>query len=80
MGQRLTFSYTADVTSSANPELVVLQETCRALTRLRDEAAARSLAELVVRRYQTSPEPATTRQNGRSSTFSSERSPPTPLP
>ncbi|NDH10721.1 MAG: hypothetical protein EBY44_03110 [Actinobacteria bacterium] len=29
----------------------VLQETCRALTRLRDEAAARSLAELVVRRY-----------------------------
>ena len=51
MGQRLTFSYTADVTSSANPELVVLQETCRALTRLRDEAAARSLAELVVRRY-----------------------------
>ncbi|MEO0494740.1 MAG: malonyl-CoA decarboxylase family protein, partial [Actinomycetota bacterium] len=35
----------------ANPELVVLQETCRALTRLRDEAAARSLAELVVRRY-----------------------------
>lgn len=36
---------------SPNPELVVLQETCRALTRLRDEAAARSLAELVVRRY-----------------------------
>lgn len=36
-----------------NPELVVLQETCRALTRLRDEAAARSLAELVVRRYAT---------------------------
>ena len=51
MGQRLTFSYTADVASSANPELVVLQATCRALTRLRDEAAARSLAELVVRRY-----------------------------
>ena len=39
------------MTPSANPELVVLQETCRALTRLRDEAAARSLAELVVRRY-----------------------------
>ena len=39
------------MSSSPNPELVVLQETCRALTRLRDEAAARSLAELVVRRY-----------------------------
>ena len=39
--------------TSANPELTVLRETCRALTRLRDEAAARSLAELVVRRYAT---------------------------
>ncbi|MEM9202104.1 MAG: malonyl-CoA decarboxylase family protein [Actinomycetota bacterium] len=38
---------------SANPELTVLRETCRALTQLRDEAAARSLAELVVRRYTT---------------------------
>ena len=39
------------MSATANPELAVLCETCRALTRLRDEAAARSLAELVVRRY-----------------------------
>jgi malonyl-CoA decarboxylase len=41
------------VSAADNPELAVLRETCRALTRLRDEAAARSLAELVVRRYAT---------------------------
>ena len=39
------------MSAAATPELAVLRETCRALTRLRDEAAARSLAELVVRRY-----------------------------
>ena len=38
---------TADLTR----ELAALQETFRALARLRDEAAARSLAEVVVRRY-----------------------------
>ncbi|MEM9519229.1 MAG: malonyl-CoA decarboxylase family protein [Actinomycetota bacterium] len=41
------------MTTSTNPELPVLRQTCRALTQLRDEAAARSLAELVVRRYTT---------------------------
>ncbi len=39
--------------SSINSELAALEQTCKALIRLRDETAARSLAELVVSRYTT---------------------------
>ncbi len=39
--------------SSVNSELAALKQTCQALIRLRDETAARSLAELVVSRYTT---------------------------
>lgn len=39
------------MTDATRRELSALREACRALARLRDEAAARSLAELVVRRY-----------------------------
>ncbi len=34
--------------SSVNSELAALEQTCKALIRLRGETAARSLAELVV--------------------------------
>lgn len=39
------------MTTEVRQELAALREAFRALARLRDEAAARSLAELVVRRY-----------------------------
>ena len=39
--------------SSVNSELAALEQTCKALIRLRGETAARSLAELVVSRYNT---------------------------
>ncbi len=49
---------TADVTR----ELAALQEAFRALARLRDEGAARSLAEVVVRRYERLRSPETAAQ------------------